>query len=136
MNRIIEKIKSIFYSLPFGLKAADTEIMGSSISGDGNDTVINQQVNDNRVAKHLLKGEITQEVEELRYRTSKVERETDKYEYIGNGMAVKKEEKNSNDIIKFSQENKLICDDVLTELKRVMRMGLKTILLKLITIRR
>ena len=46
MSKIIDKIKSIFYSLPFGLKAADTEIMGSNVSGDGNDTVINQQVND------------------------------------------------------------------------------------------
>ena len=131
MSKIIDKIKSIFYSLPFGLKAADTEIMGSNVSGDGNDTVINQQVNDKRVAKHLLKGEITQEVEELRYRTYKVERETDKYEYVGNGMAVKKEEKNNNGIIKFSQENKLICDNVLTELNRVNSYGTENYTVKI-----
>jgi hypothetical protein len=131
MSRIIDKIKNLFYSLPFGLKAADTEIMGSNVSGDGNDTVINQQVNDKRVAKHLLKGEITQEVEELRYRTYKVDRETDKYEYIGNGMAVKKEKKINNGIIKFSQENKLICDDVLTELKRVNSYGVENYTIKI-----
>lgn len=125
MNNFFNKIKSILYSLPFGLKAADTEIMGSNVSGDGNDTVINQQVNDNRVAKHLLKGEITKEVEELRYRTYKVNRETDNYEYVGHGVAVKKDEKKDNGIIRFSQENKLICNDVLSELKSVGTYGVE-----------
>jgi len=124
MNKLFNKLKNIFYSLPFGLKAADTEIMGSNNSGIGNDTVVQQQVNDKRVAKHLLKGEITKEVEELRYRTYKVDRETNNYEYVGHGVAVKKEEKKENNkTIKFSQENKLICDDVLTELSRVDSYG-------------
>lgn len=127
MNKFFRKIKNIFYSLPFGLRAADSEIMGSNVSGDGNDTTINQQVNDKRVAKHLLKGEITQEVEELRYRTYKVNRESDKYDYVGNGIAIKKEEEkpNKTNIIKFTQENKLICSDILTELKRVGGYGVE-----------
>lgn len=125
MNKFFEKIKNLLYSLPFGLKAADTEIMGSNVSSDGNDTVINQQINDKRVAKHLLKGEITQEVEELRYRTYKVNRETDNYDYIGNGVAIKKDEKKNTGVIKFSQENKMICNDVLTELKSVGTYGVE-----------
>jgi len=125
MNSFFKKVKDFLYALPFGLKGADTEIMGSNISGDGNDTSINQQVNDNRVAKHLLKGEITKEVSELRYRTYKVARETDNYEYIGNGIATKKEEKEKNDVIKFSQENKLICNDILTELNHVGSYGVE-----------
>lgn len=124
MNKLFNKLKNIFYSLPFGLKAADTEIMGSNNSGIGNDSVVQQQVNDKRVAKHLLKGEITKEVEELRYRTYKVDRETNNYEYVGHGVAVKKDEKKEKDnTVKFSQENKLICDDVLTELNRVDSYG-------------
>ena len=126
MNKFFRKIKNVIYSLPFGLKAADSEIMGSNVSGDGNDTVINQQVNDKRVAKHLLKGEITKEVEELRYRTYKVNRETDNYEYVGHGVAVKKDEKKQEpNIIRFSQENKMICNDVLTELKSVGSYGVE-----------
>lgn len=126
MNNFFRKLKNILYSLPFGLKAADTEIMGSNVSGDGNDTVIKQQVNNNRVAKHLLKGEVTQEVSELRYRMYKVGRESDKYEYIGNGMASKKDEKEKpTNIIRFSQENKLICNDVLTELNSVGTYGVE-----------
>lgn len=126
MSNFFRALKNILYSLPFGLKAADTEIMGSNVSGDGNDTVIKQQVNDNRVAKHLLKGEVTKEVSELRYRMYKVDRETDNYEYVGHGVAIKKDKKEQpSNIIKFSQENKLICNDVLTELNNVGTYGVE-----------
>ena len=124
MNKFFRRIKSIFYSLPFGLKGADTEIMGADSGGNGNDTVVKQQVSDKRVAKHLLKGEVTKEVEELRYRTYKVDREADKYDYVGAGMSIKKDKPNKNlDIIKFTQENKLVCEDVLSELNRVDSFG-------------
>ena len=126
MNNIIKTIKSLFYALPFGLKGADSEIMGNGDSTGSNDVSIKQQVQDKRVAKHLLKGEVTQEVEELRYRTYKIDRETDKYDYVGNGIAVKNNESTkSNDVIKFSQPNKLICSDVLGELKRVNNYGVE-----------
>lgn len=110
---ILSKIKSIIYSLPFGMKAAESEITGNdSGSHDGN-IVAEQKVSDRSVAKHLLKGEVTQEVEELRYRTYEVERESAKYEYIGGGNAVKKdivEDEKGN--YRFTQENKLICEGV------------------------
>lgn len=125
MNDVLKTIKSLFYALPFGLKGADTEIMGNGDSSSSNDVTIKQQVQDNRVAKHLLKGEVTKEVEELRYRTYKVDRETDKYDYIGNGIAVKNNKKTNTDVIKFSQENKLICNDVLTELNHVGGYGIE-----------
>ena len=124
MNKFFRRVKSIFYSLPFGLRAADSEIMGSNAGSDGNDTVIKQQVNDKRVAKHLLKGEVTQEVEELRYRTYKVDRESENYEYVGGGMATKKNKPTKkSSVIKFTQENRQICSDVLTELKNVGKYG-------------
>lgn len=118
-NRFVRFFKNLLYSLPFGLKGADTEIMGSGES-DTLGTELNQQVNDKRVAKHLLKGEVTKEVEELRYRTYKVDRESKNYTYVGHGNAIKVEKKNDNKrVVKFSQENKLICNDILTELNRV-----------------
>ena len=128
MNKVINRLKSLFYSLPFGLKAAGNEIMGANSTGEANDTVIQQQVNDKRVAKHLLKGEITQEVEELRYRTYKVDREAKNYKYVGNGIAEKNkrnETKKLNGTIKFTQENKLICNDILTELNHVDDYGVE-----------
>lgn len=125
MNNVLKTIKSLFYALPFGLKGADAEIMGNGENDGTNGSTINQQVQDKRVAKHLLKGEVTQEVEELRYRTYKIDRETDSYSYIGNGMAVKDKKHTNTDVIKFSQPNKLLCSDVLTELKRVGTYGVE-----------
>ena len=122
MNKIKKYLLNLWYGLPFGMKAAGDEIMGSNVS-DGNDTAISQEVKDQRVGKHLLKGEVTQEVEELRYRTYKVSNESEKYKYLGNGVAVKDEVPEMKSIeanrIKFSQGNGIICSSVLEELKHV-----------------
>ena len=90
MSKIKKYFLNLWYGLPFGMKAADTEIMGNK-SVDDNGVTIQQEVSDQRVAKHLLKGEVTQEVEELRYRTYKVADESENYKYLGNGVAVKEE---------------------------------------------
>ena len=125
MNKVKKYLLNLWYGLPFGMKAAGNEILGAGTS-DGNDVTISQEVKDQRVGKHLLKGEVTQEVEELRYRTYKVAGEAEKYEYLGNGVAVKKDEPEKMEIgkIKFSQENGIICSSVLDELKRVNDYGI------------
>lgn len=127
MNKIKKILLNIWYGLPFGLKAADTEIMGNKSADDGG-TTIQQEVSDQRVAKHLLKGEVTQEVEELRYRTYKVASESENYHYVGNGIAIKEEktEKPKNRTkFKFSQENANICEGVLDSLKQVGNYGVE-----------
>lgn len=117
---------NLYYGLPFGLKAANDEIMGS---GDkvSNIPTINQEVSDERVAKHLLKGEVTQEVEELRYRMYKVENESKKYKYLGNGITVKKEDneikKTTKTKFKFTQDNEAVCETVTESLKQVGNYG-------------
>lgn len=125
---MMKKIKSFFkrllYALPFGLKGADTEIMGAGNVQEGNGTTINQQISDNRVAKSLLKGEVTQAVEELRYKNYKVSAESKKFDYIGNGLAVKKDLRPKDRTkIRFTQDNKLLCSDVLEELNHVNNYG-------------
>lgn len=124
MNKIKKYLLNLWYGLPFGLKAADTEIMGSNNNGSDGSS-IHQEVSDERVAKHLLKGEVTQEVEELRYRTYKVEEESKGYKYIGNGIAIKqeKEEKKEKTRFKFSQDRNIICEGVLDGLKQVGSYG-------------
>lgn len=121
MNKLKKILLNIWYGLPFGLKAADTEIMGNKSADDG-DTTIQQEVSDQRVAKHLLKGEVTQEVEELRYRTYKVAGESENYEYLGNGVAVKSDKpKPVGEKTKyvFSQENSIVCNSITEELKHI-----------------
>ena len=121
MNKIKKFLLNLWYGLPFGLKAAGDEIMGAG-DADQAGTEINQEVSDQRVAKHLLKGEVTQEVEELRYRTYKVAGEAEKYDYLGNGVAVKNDKKNiplEKTKYKFSQENKMVCNSVLEEISHI-----------------
>ena len=127
MNKIKKYFLNLIYGLPHGLKAADTEIMGSK-QMDSNGTTINQEVSDERVAKHLLKGEVTQEVEELRYRTYKVENESKNYKYLGNGVAVKEnniEKKQDRTKFKFTQDNENICESVSETLKQVGNYGVE-----------
>lgn len=131
MNTIKKWAYKILYALPFGMKAADNEIMGSQSIGDEGQS-IHQEVSDERVAKHLLKGEISQSVKELRYRTYKVDDEAKNYEYLGGGTAIKKETKPvDTKRIHFSQECKLIASDVLEELKRVGTYGTETYTLQI-----
>ena len=126
MSKIKNLFLNIWYGLPFGLKGADTEIMGSK-SVDANGISINQEVSDERVAKHLLKGEVTQEVEELRYRTYLVENESKNYTYLGNGVAVKESNGIDNKVaktkFKFSQDNEYICETVSQTLNQVGNYG-------------
>ncbi len=124
MNKLKKYLLNLWYGLPFGLKAAGDEIMGSN-GTDGNDTNISQEVNDQRVGRHLLKGEVTQEVEELRYRTYRVENESKNYNYLGNGVAVKedKQKQASKTKFKFTQDNENICETVLQSLKQVGNYG-------------
>ena len=102
---IWNKIYSFFYSIPFGMKAAEDEVMLSKVDASSVDTGIHQQISQQRVGQDLLKGEVTQEVEELRYRDYKVYRESKHYKPIGDEMV--KVENIKNDI--FHQCNEFIC---------------------------
>lgn len=126
MNKIKSWFYRLLYALPFGLKGADEEILGGNSSNDNNGTSIVQQVEDKTVFNNLLKGTVTQSVEELRYRTYKVDEESQNYEYLGNGVAVKKEDKpvkKNKYKYKFTQRNRLLVNGVLDELERVDSYG-------------
>lgn len=121
---MIKKIKRCFYnflySLPFGMKAADDEIFTQKVSSNSDNIGIHQVIQQNSLAKDLRKGEVTQQVEELRYRTYAVERESYNYDYLGEGVAIKKEIKEfDNTNFHLIQENKLNCKSINDEMKRV-----------------
>lgn len=89
----------IFFTLLFkGLKNAnDIAFTGNKDTDVGNGSSIEQQKEVQSVYKDMLKGEITQEVIELRHEMYFAERASKKYKYTGNGRAVK-----MNDIIKYN----------------------------------
>ena len=89
----------IFFTLLFkGLKNAnDVAFTGNKDTDVGNGSSIEQQKEVQSVYKDMLKGEITQEVIELRHEMYFAERASKKYRYTGNGRAIK-----MNDIIKYN----------------------------------
>lgn len=68
----------------------DVAFHQSGITNEPGTSVI-KEVESQRVSKALLKGEITQQVEELRYRTYKVDKESKQYEYYAPTLALKKD---------------------------------------------
>ena len=128
----MNKLKSFFNKLKIGLalgmKTADEELIHTNSAADDVSSGIHQQVTDKRVAKHLLKGEVTQEVEELRYRTYLVDRESKDFDFYSPVKAVRKDKidnrkfniENSDclEIITI-QENKHIGDDVYDTLEKI-----------------
>ena len=140
---MLKKVKKIFYrflyALPFGMKAANDEILAQKSTSDSNDVGIHQVINQNRVVHDLIKGEVTEQVEELRYRTYLIEHESKKYKYLGDGIAVKEEKTDNNwglnnDIDKnfnFTQPNNEIIGSVEDELDRIGKYGKRVFTLQL-----
>lgn len=121
MNKVLSKIRDFWYSIPFGLQSAENEILHSHNNSISNGTEVTKQAEDSRVGEHLLKGEVTNAVSELRYRTYEVEGESKNYHYQGQGKVEKTNDSKKYDLnkIHFYQSTKQLTNSVLDELKRV-----------------
>lgn len=125
-------LKRIFYALPFGMKGGDNIILDSNTSNNVESKQIVSNINDTKLGKALLNGEITEQVIETRYMDYKVSNESKKYKYIGDGNAIKvNPSKKKNH--KLSQDNKIICENVLDELNRVDSYGNERYIISIIT---
>lgn len=90
MKRFWKNLKIFLVGLFGGMKITEDETLHQSgLDSDGS-IGINQQITDRTVAKALLKGELTQEVIDLRYRTYLVARESKHYNYFSPTLAKKK----------------------------------------------
>ena len=133
MRKIFNWFRNIWDGLFWGMKATeDSMFKGNTDTIPG--SAIVQEVNDKRVSKALLKGEVTQEVEELRYRTYKIDRESKQYEYIAPTLAFKRDKQDSKFVtyenednleIITIQNNETIVEDILESLKGVGGHGKK-----------
>lgn len=84
------KLQLFFYSLFYGIKATEDVVFHQNGIKNNTGSSVIKEIEDQRVSKALLKGEITQQVEELRYRTYKVDNESKQYEYYAPTLALKK----------------------------------------------
>lgn len=87
----------IFFKTLFrGLKVADDKVLGKTKNNQTVDTSVEETIQSDTVYDALLRGEITQEVEELRDANYRIGLHANDYEYIGNGHAKKKDKNDQN----------------------------------------
>jgi len=118
IDAIKRGLRKIAYAFAFAIKGGDDAI-GTQ---DQNETVVGvvQQQQAQSLGEALLKGEVTKQVEELRYMDYKVSKESKRFHHIGNGVTIetRKPQKNLKRF-KFKQGNPMVCEDVYHELQRI-----------------
>ena len=129
INKIYNKFKLFWYSLFMGMKSVDSIMTNNQKTQDGSGYEVSDSAGGG-VFKDILEEKVTQEVQELRYASYEVAKQSKKYRYIGNGKVVKKTdnqliqkhgilEESDNLPIILIQDNNLICQDVLSTLNEV-----------------
>lgn len=129
---IIQKVELFFLNIVAASKNTETQVLtqGGIDSACGGITMV-QDVNQgaHALSRALLKGELTEEVKQLRYRNYKVDREAKKYKYFAPTLALKKKEGKDNKFISYDksdglevitiQYNYAIGEDILDAIKQI-----------------
>lgn len=108
-TNFINNIKSFFINLVYATKNTEEQILKqSAIDGDCGLTIV-QDVNQgaHALSKALLRGELTEEVKQLRYRNYKVDREAKKYKYFAPTLALKRKEGKDNKFVSYDKSDGL-----------------------------
>lgn len=127
--KLYNKIKLFWHALFWGMKGVDSLLTTNQKTQGGSAFEVSDDAGGG-VFKDILEQKVTQEVQELRYTSYKVAKESKKYRYVGNGKVVKKSEsqlsekhgsidETDNLPIILIQDSTLICEDVLTSLNEV-----------------
>lgn len=107
MKRLFYNIKLFFYSLFHGIKAADSVLTTSNKEISSGGAVEEQKVEQNNLYASLLKGEVTQEVKDLRYEMYESVKQSKDWKYVGNGQAVKRNHMLVKSPMKIDEEDGL-----------------------------
>ena len=117
-HKILKAFCNLWYYFPFAMRAADLEIFSQKSSSNSDSQHMIQIAIDKSLGGQLLKQQVTQEVEELRYMTYKVDDASKDYIYDGNGGAILKKRNNSSKK-KVLQMNTVIPVTVLETLSKI-----------------
>lgn len=110
INKIIGNAEIALMNLASATKNTETQVLKQggvdSVTGGIN---IGQDVNQgaHALSKALLKGELTEEVKQLRYRTYKIDREAKKYKYYAPTLALKRKEGKDNKFVSYDKSDGL-----------------------------
>lgn len=126
-KKILASTRLFFVGLFYGMRNTE-DIVLTSANPSNNNSGVHKEVHENRVAKDLLKGEVTQQVIDLRYRTYEVEKKSKNFEYFSPFLArdngtkdskkVKYENEDSRELV-LIQPNRAITESIGEALKRV-----------------
>ena len=129
IQKIYHRLRLFWHALFWGMKGVDSLLTSNQKTQGGSAFEVSDDAGGG-VFKDILEQKVTQEVQELRYTSYKVAKESKKYRYVGNGKVVKKTEsqlsekhglidETDNLPIILIQDSTLICEDVLTSLNEV-----------------
>lgn len=105
-NNIRFSFSIFLHSIFRGMKSADDKTMGMTKEGEIAENAIEEQVQQQGVLNDLERGEVTQEVMELRDSNYRILKHANDYEYLGNGNVVAKTKSMIQDDLKvFNPEN-------------------------------
>lgn len=105
-NNIRFSFSILVHSVFRGMKSADDKTMGMTKEGEIAENAIEEQVQQQGVLNDLERGEVTQEVMELRDSNYRILKHANDYEYLGNGNVVAKTKSMIQDDLKvFNPEN-------------------------------
>lgn len=110
INKILANIELFFMNFMLATRNTEKQILTQggvdSVNGNVN---IGQDVNQgtHALSRALLKGELTEEVKQLRYRTYKVDRESKKYKYYAPTLALKRKEGKDNKFVSYDKSDGL-----------------------------
>jgi hypothetical protein len=136
LNRVLCNIKLFFINFIYATKNTESQILRQSgVDSTNGGTSMSQDVTQgtHALSRALLKGELTEEVKQLRYRTYKVDRESKKYKYFAPTLALKKKEGKDNKFISYDktdgldvitiQYNYALSEDTLDAIKQIENGG-------------
>ena len=106
MGKVKDTINNVWTGLMFGIKNTENEALTQLGGSEVADSGTHQEVSSHRVSEDLLKGVLSQQVKELRYRTYYVDREAKQYEYFSPTLA-KKREKYDTKFVKYENSENL-----------------------------
>ena len=101
----LKKIKDLWVAFMYGMKNTEDVTLKQTSASDNHGVTINQTINDSRVSKALLKGELTEEVKELVYRNYLVDKESKSFEYYTPTLAMKRDKLDSKFVSYWNDDN-------------------------------
>lgn len=128
LRKIKNRFRFFFASLFYGMRKTEDTVLTQMNNASDDNVGVHKEIHEERVSKALLRGEVTQEVIDLRYRTYEVDKKSKDFEFFSPFLArdngtkdskkVKYENEDCRELV-LIQPNHAITESIGDALKRV-----------------